>query len=66
MLVWQYGNMEFNMSDIKLYALNVTSLALSFSHIDMALKILLLIISVGYTAQKWYLLDKDRRDRKKK
>jgi hypothetical protein len=58
--------MEFNMSDIKLYALNVTSLALSFSHIDMALKILLLIISVGYTAQKWYLLDKDRRDRKKK
>jgi hypothetical protein len=54
------------MSDIKLYALNVTSLALSFSHIDMALKILLLIISVGYTAQKWYLLDKDRRDRKKK
>jgi hypothetical protein len=58
--------MEFNMSDIKLYALNITSLALSFSHIDMALKILLLIISVGYTAQKWYLLDKDRRDRKKK
>tara|TARA_B110000259_G_C13667172_1_gene262757 strand:+ start:294 stop:470 length:177 start_codon:yes stop_codon:yes gene_type:complete len=58
--------MEFNMSDIKLYALNATSLALSFSHLDMVLKILLLVISVGYTAQKWYLLDKERRDKKKK
>jgi|TARA_B110000977_G_scaffold95204_1_gene125704 hypothetical protein len=58
--------MEFNMSDIKLYALNATSLVVSFSHIDMALKILLLSLSVGYTAQKWYLLDKERRDKKKK
>ncbi len=54
------------MSDIKLYALNATSLVVSFSHIDMALKILLLSLSVGYTAQKWYLLDKERRDKKKK
>jgi hypothetical protein len=58
--------MEFNMSDIKLYALNATSLVVSFSHIDMALKILLLSLSVGYTAQKWYLLDKERRDKKNK
>ncbi len=58
--------MEFNMSDIKLYALNATSLALSFSQLDMVLKILLLVISVGYTVQKWYLLDKERRDKKKK
>jgi|TARA_B110000967_G_scaffold185076_1_gene205036 hypothetical protein len=58
--------MEFNMSDIKLYALNATSLALSFSQLDMVLKVLLLVISVGYTAQKWYLLDKERRDKKKK
>ncbi len=54
------------MSDIKLLAFNATSVALSFSHIDMALKIILLVLSVGYTAQKWYLLDKDRRDKKNK
>ena len=54
------------MSDIKLYALNATSLALSFSQLDMVLKIILLLLSVGYTAQKWYLLDKDRGDKKKK
>jgi hypothetical protein len=58
--------MEFNMSDIKLYALNATSLALSFSQLDMVLKIILLVLSVGYTAQKWYLLDKERRDKKNK
>ena len=52
------------MSDIKLYAFNATSVALSFSHIDMALKIILLVLSVGYTAQKWYLLDKERREKK--
>ena len=57
--------MNFDMSDIKLYALNATSLVVSFSQIDMALKIILLALSVGYTAQKWYLLDKERRQNKK-
>ena len=54
------------MSDIKLYALNGASLLMSFSQIDTILKILLLALSVGYTAQKWYMLDKERRDKKKK
>jgi hypothetical protein len=39
---------------------------MSFSQIDTILKILLLALSVGYTAQKWYMLDKERRDKKKK
>ena len=34
------------MSDIKLYALNATSLALSFSQLDMVLKILLLVLDI--------------------
>ncbi len=53
------------MSDIKLYAFNATSLVVSFSQIDMTLEIILLVLSVGYTAQKWYLLDKERRQNKK-
>jgi len=56
--------MNFDMSDIKLYALNATSLVVSFSQIDMALKIILLELSVGYTAQKWYLLNKERKNKK--
>ena len=54
------------MSDLKLYILNATSFAVSFSQIDMILKILLISVTIGYTLQKWYLLDKDRRDAKKK
>jgi hypothetical protein len=52
-----------NMSDLKLYLLNIGTVAMSFSQIDNALKILLLLLSVGYTAQRWYLLDKAWRDK---
>jgi hypothetical protein len=49
------------MEDIKMYLLNIGAFALSMSQIDMILKITLLCLSVGYTAQRWYLLDKERR-----
>jgi|AntAceMinimDraft_17_1070374.scaffolds.fasta_scaffold88371_2 hypothetical protein len=52
------------MSDIKLYAINTITLAMSFSELDTVLKILLLTASIGYTIQRWYLLDKERRDKK--
>ena len=54
------------MGDIKMYLLNVGTLAISMSQIDMILKITLLALSVGYTAQRWYLLnkDKDKEDKK--
>ena len=51
-----------NMSDLKLYLINGITLAMSFAHIDMVLKIILLSASIGYTIQRWYLLDKERRD----
>jgi two-component SAPR family response regulator len=51
-----------NMSDIKLYAINGISLAMSFAHIDTVLKIILLSASIGYTLQRWYLLEKERRE----
>ena len=54
------------MGDIKMYLLNVGTLAISMSQIDMILKITLLALSVGYTAQRWYLLNKDKdKDEKK-
>jgi hypothetical protein len=55
------------MSDIKLYFLNVGTLAISFTTIDMTLKIMLLIVSIGYTINKWLLLQKkDDQDKEKK
>jgi len=47
------------MGDIKMYLLNVSALAISMSQIDMILKITLLVLSVGYTAQRWWLLNKE-------
>ena len=44
--------------DIKLYFLNATTFALSLSDIDMILKILLLLVSIGYTIDKWMKINK--------
>tara|TARA_R110000803_G_scaffold145933_3_gene211733 strand:- start:21858 stop:22025 length:168 start_codon:yes stop_codon:yes gene_type:complete len=52
-------------SDIKLFLLNTGTLAVSFSQIDTLLKIILLSVSIGYTIQRWYMLDKERREKDK-
>jgi hypothetical protein len=44
------------MTDLKMYLLNLGTLAISFSQIDMALKLLLLCVTIGYTVHKWLLL----------
>lgn len=49
-----------NIDDIKLFTMNGFSLAISFSDVDEALKLLLLVLSIGYTAQKWYMLYKSK------
>ena len=41
------------MNDLKLYTLNAFSLTLSFTDIELGLKITLLIVSIGYTLSKW-------------
>jgi hypothetical protein len=47
------------LSDLKLYLLNILSFAISFSNIDVALKFILLIVSIGYTIERWIKLRKD-------
>lgn len=49
---------KMDTTDIKVLFLNASTMALSFSDIEAALKILLLIASIGYTAQRWYLMNK--------
>jgi hypothetical protein len=51
------------MSDLKIYFFNASAFALSYSELDMILKVMLLVVSIGYTAQRWYLLDKERRNK---
>ena len=52
------------MNDLKLYILNAFSFLVSFTAIDEVLKILLLAVSIGYTAQRWYYLNKNKNNGK--
>jgi hypothetical protein len=51
-------------TDIKLLLLNTSTMAISFSNLENTLKILLLLASIGYTAQKWYFMNKRNGGRK--
>ncbi len=48
--------------DYKTLFINMGSLGLSLTDIDVILKIALLIITIGYTLQKWYLMNKRKDD----
>ena len=44
---------------LKLYCLNITSFTIaSFDWIEPALEVILLLMTIGYTAHKWYKLKK--------
>ena len=48
-------------TDIKVILFNASTFVLSFSELESTLKILLLLSSIGYTAQKWYLMNKNKK-----
>jgi hypothetical protein len=41
---------------MRLYVINLSAFTLSFTNIDMVLKIILLTVTILYTAHKWYLM----------
>jgi len=47
--------------DYKTLFINMGSLGLSLTDIDIILKIALLAITIGYTLQKWYLMNKNKK-----
>ena len=49
-------------NDLKLYALNSLTLAISFSNVEAMLKIVLLLASIVYTILKTIELIKSRKD----
>jgi hypothetical protein len=52
---------KMDLQDLKLAAINMISLAVSFTNIEMGLKILLLIASIVYTVTKTVEIYKKRR-----
>lgn len=47
--------------DYKTLLINLSSFGLSLTNIDMVLKIILLSVTIGYTAQKWWLMNKKKK-----
>ena len=45
-------------TDLKLYTLNIMSLFISMTAVEPLLKIILLIASIGYTVQRWWMMNK--------
>jgi len=48
-----------NNTDLKVYMINTCTMLISMSNLEAMLKIVLLIASIGYTAQRWYLMNKE-------
>ena len=51
-----------DLQDLKLYLINSLSLIISLSNIEMTLKIVLLLASIGYTITKWVEIYKKKKD----
>ena len=53
------------MADVRLYGLNAMTLSVTtFSNLEMSLKILLLLISIGYTISRWIKLADSKKEQK--
>jgi hypothetical protein len=50
-----------SISDIKLLIINGIALAVSMTHIEISLKIILLLVTIGYTISKWIKLKNDKK-----
>ena len=52
-----------SLNELKLYAINGSTLGVTtFAQIEDSLKIILLLVTIGYTIQKWYELKKKKKD----
>tara|TARA_R110000803_G_scaffold188430_1_gene250854 strand:+ start:52 stop:219 length:168 start_codon:yes stop_codon:yes gene_type:complete len=53
-----------NVEDLKIYSINGFTLGISMTSLDTFLKVSLLIVTIGYTINKWYLLTKEDKNSK--
>ncbi len=53
---------KMTLSDMKLYAMNAGALGVTtFTQIEDGLKVLLLLITIGYTISKWINIKKENK-----
>jgi hypothetical protein len=49
-----------NFSELKLWFINITILSFSFTNAEVILKVVSLVVLIGYNLNKWYLLLKNK------
>ena len=52
-------------TDYKTLLINLGTFLFSMTSIDLVLKVILLVVTIGYTLQKWWLLNKSNGKKKK-
>jgi hypothetical protein len=50
-------------TDFKVYALNSFAFVFSMGNYEVAAKLLLILVTIGYTIHKWFLLSKGNKDK---
>lgn len=55
-----------NLNELRIYAINGSALSITtFTEIEYGLKILLLVVTIGYTITKWYDIEKNKNEKDK-
>ena len=49
-------------ADLKIYLFNGATMAISMTAVEPALKIMLLLVSIGYTINRWFVLHTDKKN----
>tara|TARA_R100001244_G_scaffold66794_1_gene54841 strand:- start:313 stop:489 length:177 start_codon:yes stop_codon:yes gene_type:complete len=52
-------------TDYKTLSINLGTFLFSMSNVDVILKVILLVVTICYTLQKWWLLNKSNGKKKK-
>jgi hypothetical protein len=54
--------MNHTFLDVKLSSIAILYYLSSFFTVDFSMKFIVFMITVGYTARRWYLLEKNKKD----
>jgi hypothetical protein len=51
-----------NVHDLRVLFVNSLLISFSFSNVELGLKILSLLLAIGYTARRWFLMEKNKKN----
>ena len=55
-------NNMYNLIDLKVSLLTGLFFCISFTDFEIVMKIVVFILTIGYTARRWYLLEKNKKE----